>query len=313
KYNSKWLGKMSFADVIELSSHFTVQRMLERDMFQKRFYGETKCENCGWVLLPANWEGENVNCPDGCGNNMNMQGREIREKKPIYLHEFLYPMMQGYDSVAMDVDGEVGGNDQTFNMLVGRDLMKELKGKEKFVLTTKLLTDSTGKKMGKSEGNMISLADAPEDMFGKVMSWPDDVIGNAFELCTTLPMDDIASIVKADNPRDAKLRLAFEITKTFLGEKAAKEGQEHFASVIQKKGQPNEKDIPIFTLRGNNNDIITVLFESKLCLSRTEARRAIAGGGVYINDERVKSSDFWAKVKKGDVVQKGKLSFVRVG
>src|SRR3989339_591169 len=144
KYNSEWLGKMNFAGILELTSHFTVQRMMERDMFEKR----------------------------------------QEENKPIYLHEFLYPVMQAYDSVAMEVDGEVGGNDQTFNMLAGRDLMKDLQGKEKFVLTMKLLVDSTGKKMGKSEGNMIALADKPEDMFGKVMSWTDEMILKGFELCT---------------------------------------------------------------------------------------------------------------------------------
>src|SRR3989344_4887360 len=154
KFNSEWLGKMNFLDILELTSHFTVQRMLERDMFEKR----------------------------------------QEEKKPIYLHEFLYPVMQAYDSVAMDVDGEVGGNDQTFNMLAGRDLMKDLKDKEKFVLTMKLLADATGKKMGKSEGNMVALADSAEDMFGKVMSWTDGMILGGFELCTKVPMSEIKKI-----------------------------------------------------------------------------------------------------------------------
>jgi tyrosyl-tRNA synthetase len=183
KFNSKWLAKMSFADVVELSSHFTVQRMMERDMFENR----------------------------------------IKEEKPIYLHEFLYPLMQGYDSVAMDVDGEIGGNDQTFNMLAGRTLMKDLKNKEKFVLTTKLLVDSSGKKMGKTEGNMVAFSDKPEDMFGKVMSWTDGMIANGFELCSTMPMDAVEKFkAETQNPRDQKLKLAYEIVKTFLGEKYAK-------------------------------------------------------------------------------------------
>ena len=126
-FNHKWLGKMDFSDVVEVASYFTVQQMSERDMFDKR----------------------------------------IKEGKPVYLHEFLYPLMQGYDSVAMDVDMEIGGSDQTFNMLAGRTLMRQMKQKEKFVITTKLLTNDEGKKMSKSEGGFIALEDAPEDMYGK--------------------------------------------------------------------------------------------------------------------------------------------------
>src|SRR5258708_32925950 len=136
RFNSKWLAKLTFEDLIEISSHFTVQQMIERDMFQER----------------------------------------IKDEKPIYLHEFFYPLMQGYDSVAMDVDLEIGGNDQMFNMLAGRTLMREFKGKEKFVLACKLLTDASGKKMGKAEGNMITLAEKPETMFGQIISWTDGMI-----------------------------------------------------------------------------------------------------------------------------------------
>ncbi len=268
KYNSKWLGKMALEDVVELGAHFTVQRMLERDMFEKR----------------------------------------MQEEKPIYFHEFLYPLMQGYDSVAMDVDGEIGGNDQTFNMLAGRTLLKDLKNKEKFVLTTKLLVDSTGKKMSKSEGNMVAFADTAEDMFGKVMRWSDDLMQNAFELCTTVGTDEIKSILASANPRDAKLRLAFEITKTFLGEKAAQKGQENFASVIQNKERPDE--IP--ELKTSDFNIVSVLVDSQLSSSRTEAKRAISQGGVYVNDVRVGESDFSMILKSGDIVKKGKRFFVKV-
>lgn len=271
RYNSEWLGKMSFADVVELSSHFTVQRMFERDMFQRR----------------------------------------VEEEKPIYLHEFLYPMMQGYDSVAMDVDGEVGGNDQTFNMLAGRTLMKDLKNKEKFVLTTKLLVDGSGKKMGKSEGNAISLSDSPEDVFGKVMRWTDDMIERGFELCTDIDMDEMKRILLAihhgANPRDAKLLLAYEVTKMFLGEAAAEQGQKHFASVIQSNEKPEE--IP--ELSPSAYDIVTVLVESGFAKSKSDAKQTIEGGGVKINDEKVESFD--VMTKSGDVVQKGKRFFVKIG
>lgn len=266
KYNNDWLGKMNFADVLELASHFTVQQILERDMFAKR----------------------------------------LKEEKPIFQHEFLYPLMQGYDSVAMNVDGEVGGNDQTFNMLAGRTLMKEMSHKEKFVLTVKLLADENGKKMGKSEGNMIALADSPEDMFGKVMTWGDGVIRNSFELCTRLPLSEIDEIMKAANPRDAKLKLAFTITEAFLGTAAAEQGRDYFAKTIQNKERP--ETIPELT--PSAYDIVTVLVEAGFVKSKSEAQREIEGGGVKIND--VKVVDYKSAVKAGDVVQKGKRFFVTV-
>ncbi len=272
KYNSEWLGKMNFADILELTSHFTVQRMMERDMFEKR----------------------------------------KEENKPIYLHEFLYPVMQAYDSVAMDVDGEVGGNDQTFNMLAGRDLMKDLKNKEKFVLTGKLLADTTGKKMGKSEGNMVALADSPEDMFGKVMSWTDGMILSGFELCTKVPVQEIKEIEKelasGVNPRDLKVKLAGEIVKTFLGEEAAKKGEEYFVHTFSKKEVPDE--IP--EIVPSVYDVITVLTESKICKSKSEARQNIDQGGVKINEVKVEAKNYTVPVKSGDVVQKGSRFFVKI-
>ncbi len=270
KFNNDWLGTLTFAEVIDLSSHFTVQRMLERDMFEKR----------------------------------------MNEEKPIYLHEFLYPLMQGYDSVAMDVDGEVGGNDQTFNMLAGRDLMKDLKGKEKFVLATKLLVDSSGKKMGKSEGNMIALSDAPQDVFGKVMRWTDEMIVPGFEICTRVPMHEIEAMDKemklGANPRDFKLNLAYHITQMFLGDEAARMAKEHFSSVIQS----NEKPIDIPELKPSSYDILTALVEAKFVESRGEARRQIEGAGVKLNDQKVESIE--TLVKAGDVIQKGKRFFVKI-
>jgi tyrosyl-tRNA synthetase len=270
KYNSEWFLKMNFADVLDLSSNFTVQRMMERDMFKKR----------------------------------------VEDEKPIYVHEFMYPMMQGYDSVAMDVDGEVGGNDQTFNMLTGRTLMKSLKNKEKFVISGKLLADDSGKKMGKTEGNMVALSDSPEDMFGKVMQWTDRMIVSGFELCTRMPMEEVEKI-KSEmesgvNPRDFKLRLAYTITEIFLGVDAAEKGKAHFEKVIQSKGKPEE--IPELT--PSKTDIITVLVEAGFTPTNSEARRAIKQGGVKINDEKIDTH--LAEVKSRDVVQKGKRFFVKI-
>lgn len=267
KYNSEWLSKLNFADVLELSSHFTVQRMLERDMFEKR----------------------------------------VKEEKPVYVHEFMYPIMQGYDSVAMDVDGEIGGNDQTFNMLTGRDLMKDLKNKEKFVLTTKLLTDTSGKKMGKSEGNIIALTDSPEDMFGKVMSWTDGMILGGFELCTTIPMDEVNKIIKENsNPRDQKVRLAYEVVKTFTNEKSANAAKENFISQFSKKEIPD--DMPEVSAK----NIIDALVGAKICKSKSEARQVIDQGGVKINEKKVEAGDYTASLKSGDIVQKGSRWFVKI-
>ena len=266
KYNSAWLGKLSFYDILELSSHFTVSRLLERDMFANR----------------------------------------IKEGGAVHLHEFMYPIMQAYDSVAMNVDGEIGGNDQTFNMLAGRDLLKELKNKEKFVLTMKLLTDTTGKKMGKSEGNMIALNDSPKDMFGKVMSWPDEFIARGFELCTTALVPSVEEI--KSQPMKQKLALAYEITKTFLGEKSAKIGEESFKNIIQDKDRPT--DMP--EVKPSVYEIAVVLMESKICKSKSEARQIIDQGGVKINDVKVSAKDYNASVKKDDIVQKGSRFFARV-
>jgi len=270
KYNSDWLGKMFFGDVVELAAHFTVQQMLERDMFQER----------------------------------------MKEKKPIHLHEFLYPLMQGYDSVAMDVDGEIGGNDQTFNMLAGRDLMKDMKNKEKFVITMKLLTDPTGKKMGKSEGNMITLLDSADEMFGKVMSWTDGMIDGGFEILTNVSSAEVEELKKENpNPRDQKARLAFEVVKEFRGASEATGASEAFDKLFKDKEIPD--DMPEFHLGSKN--ILDVLMETKLAASKGEARRLVDGGGVKVAGEVVSDYGFTVEpTVEGVVIQKGKRGFAKV-
>jgi tyrosyl-tRNA synthetase len=274
KYNSDWLGKMTFADVVELASHFTVQQILERDMFHNR----------------------------------------MKEGKPIHLHEFLYPLMQGHDSVAMNVDGEIGGNDQTFNMLAGRDLMKSVQGKEKFVITTKLLSDQTGKKMGKSEGNMITLADSADDMFGKVMSWTDGMILSGFELCTLVSDVELKEIEKefkgGANPRDLKARLGRAVVELYHGAELAQKASDNFDQMFKKKEMPDE--IPEFKVE-TEKGVIDVLVESGLVKSKSEARRAIDGKGVKVDGEVVEGYDtVITPTDDGVVVQKGKRHFVRV-
>lgn len=275
--NSKWLDKLTFRNLIEVSSHFTVGQMIVRDMFQER----------------------------------------IRQEKPIHLHEFLYPIAQGYDSVAMGVDMEIGGNDQTFNMLAGRHLMKAMKDKEKFVLTTKLLVDPTGKKMGKSEGNIVNLDEDPNDMYGKIMSWPDGVIGGAFELCTALLAEEINKIKEelknaAVNPRDLKMRLAFEITAINHNKKKAKEAEEHFIKTVQKK-EVVEEDVVERKLESRSWKLVDLLVEIKLAGSRSEARRLVEQGGIKINKETIK--DFNREIEitqEGFLIQRGKRQFVKV-
>jgi tyrosyl-tRNA synthetase len=270
KYNSKWLGKIKLGDLLDLAAHFTVPRLLERDMFQER----------------------------------------LKKGKTIFLHEFLYPVMQAYDSVAMDVDGEVGGNDQTFNMLAGRDLMKELKNKEKFVLATKLLVDPTGKKMGKTEGNMVTLEDAPEEMYGKVMSWSDTLMEVAFEICTRVPMDEVKKIISGD-PRDAKMRLAREIVTLYRSPKDAAAAEENFVRIFQKKEKPTE--VESLKLNIESLNIVDLLVKTKLAASKSEAKRLIEQGGVKVGDKVIADINATVEIPaEGVLIQKGKRHFVRV-
>lgn len=274
KFNSKWLGKLNFADIISIAQNFTVQQMMARDMFQER----------------------------------------LKIDRPIYLHEFFYPLMQAYDSVEMDVDLELGGNDQTFNMLAGRTLMKAMKGKEKFVLTTKLLSDPTGKKMGKSEGNMITLADEPKDIYGKVMSWSDEMILPAFEILTDLPMAEIKEIeneMKAGaNPKKYKMLLAYKVVEIYCGKENAISAEESFKQVFQEGLNPEK--IPVFKIKERN--IVEVLVKTGLAETKSQARRLIKEGGVKVDQKTVKDENFVIEKidKDGVVIQKGKRFFAKI-
>lgn len=274
-YNSAWLDKLSFIDLIELASNFTVQQMVIRDMFQER----------------------------------------IKSKKPIFLHEFLYPLAQGYDSVAMDVDLEVGGRDQTFNMLIGRDMIKALKKKEKCVLAMKLLADPSGKKMGKSEGNAVNLDAVPEEMYGKIMAWPDDFISVGFELCTDLPMKEVKDISmslqdKRINPREAKARLAKEIVTLCHGKLMAQIAEDEFNRVFRQKETPSK--IPQIHLPETSLDILDLLVRTKMASSKSEAKRLILQKGVKIDGT---VQDDWREtieVKKGLLLQVGNRRFCKI-
>ena len=275
KFNADWLGKMNFADVLELASKTTVQRMLDRDMFQKR----------------------------------------IEEGKPIYVHEFMYPLMQGQDSVAMMVDGEIGGNDQLFNMLMGRELLKE-HGKEKFVVTVKLLADPTGKKMGKSEGNMITLDDSADSMFGKIMSWGDGMIIGGFELCTNIPREQILEIELAlqngENPIQFKKQLAREIITLYHSADQAIDAQNNWERTFSEGGLPDV--VPEIT--GEHGKLLSeILVQNGYLESKTEFRRLTDEGGVKIISDDLseeKITDFQYKLFETIVLKVGKKKFVKI-
>lgn len=273
-FNHKWLQKMSFEDVIELASHFTVQQMLERDMFEIR----------------------------------------IKDGKPVYLHEFLYPLMQGYDSVAMDVDVEIGGSDQTFNMLAGRTLQRQINGREKFVITMKLLENAEGKKMSKTEAGFIALNDTPKEMFGKLMAMDDSMILPYAELASDYSADEVEGIKKRlkqqVNPRDIKADLAERIVTTYHNAAAAKKARLGFDKVFKRGELPD--DIEDFILKGKKN-IIDLLVITKLVTSKSEARRMIKQKAIKVDEVVVNSEDTDIEAAKGGVVlQRGKRRFIRI-
>jgi len=277
KNNYNWLSKLKFTNIIELTSLFTVQQMLAREMFQKR----------------------------------------LAEGKDLYLNELMYPLMQAYDSVAMDVDMEIGGNDQMFNMLAGRTLMKKLKNKEKLVITTKLLEDPTGKKMGKTEGNAISLTDSAEDMFGKIMSWPDTIITLAMNILTDLPLTEIKEwenkLAQGINPRDAKMVLAYEVVKIYKGEVEANKGKDNFIRVFQEKEKPLEIPEIKIDFSGEEIGVLDLFVKAGLTASNSEGRRLINEKALKINDQLVTTPDYKVKLSEKELLlQRGKRQFIKV-
>lgn len=259
-FNSKWSDKVSFKDLIEITSNFTVQQMIERDMFQER----------------------------------------LKKNEPIHLHEFLYPIAQAYDSVFMDVDLEVGGNDQLFNMMAGRTLMKAMKSKEKYVLTTKLLVDSEGKKVGKTTGNALFLDSKPEEFYAGIMSFPDEVIFLGFELLTEIDLTNLPKEIKKD-PLLMKKKLSFEVIKLLWGEKKAKQSALRFDRTFSKREPEFNEKIKI------SKSLVDTVAPFTNLKSTSDAKRLIQQGGVHINGDTV--TDLNYKIKKGDRVKIGKKIF----
>ena len=268
-YNSDWLSKLSFKDVVSLAANFTVQQMIERDMFQRR----------------------------------------LENKSPIYLHEFLYPLMQGYDSVAMDVDIELCGNDQIFNALAGRTLLKRIKNKEKFVIALNLMANpKTGELMSKNKGAGVFLSLPPNEMFGAIMAEPDEMIEVFFVNNTRIPLTQKDEIMAA-GPRNAKARVAFEIVKIFFGEDKAKFAEEEFNKTFREGGlMPN--DAPQIHA-GKGDLLIDVVIKSGLVSSKNEIKRLIDEGAVS-DFKKGKISDYHFKLLESLDLRIGKHRFLKI-
>lgn len=273
-YNHDWLSKLDFEEVLNLASNFTVQQMMERDMFQKR----------------------------------------LQEQKPIHLHEFLYPLMQGYDSVAMDVDIEMCGNDQKFNALAGRTLQRKINNKEKFVFITTLLENpKTGEKMmSKSLGTGVFLDSSADEMFGGIMAQADENMKQLFIDCTLLPLPEIEEILAGNNPKEQKLRLALEISKMYHGQEQAEKAQTNWEKTFSEGGLPDV--IP--EISGEVGKLLSeLLVENNYLKSKTEFRQLTDEGGIKMISEDLseeKITDFQYKLTNTIVLKIGKKKFVKV-
>lgn len=274
-FNSEWLGKLTNTDLIELMANTTVQRMLERDMFQKR----------------------------------------IAENKPIHLHEFVYPIFQGYDSVALNTDVELCGGDQKFNALMGRTLVKKYKNKEKFVVCVNLMENPvTGELMSKSRGTGVFLNVDANTMFGQIMSQPDEMIEILLINDTRIPKNIIESLDIKNKPMDAKIFTAFEIVKIFFGEESARNSRENFINTFSKKDFP--ADAPVFNIKKGENipliDIIDKNFGNEL--SRSEIKRLFQQNSITINDEKINDIGYIAgsSEEKDLQVKIGKRKFLLI-
>jgi tyrosyl-tRNA synthetase len=276
-FNKDWLGKMTFEDVVRLCSRYTVARILERDDFTKR----------------------------------------LNEQKPISMHEILYPLCQGMDSVEINSDVEIGGNDQKFNNLVGRTLMEQYGQEPQVVVLCPLLVGLDGKeKMSQSLGNYISVIDSPNDMYGKTMSIPDELIENYFELATDVPMDEVrALLANTPNPRDAKRRLAREIVALYHGSEAGQAADDYFVETFSKRNQPveaEEVEIPSPSIEGHQVSIPALVVALGLAKSNGAAKDLVKAGAVSLDGEKVAELRLSVADLRGKVLKVGKHQFKRL-
>ncbi len=268
--NSKWLKKLTYLEITKQANNFSLNEFISRENISKR----------------------------------------LNQGKRISLRELLYPLMQGYDSVMINSDVEVGGTDQRFNLLTGRSLQKYYNQEPQDIITNPLIEGLDGEKMSSSKGNTINLTDKPDDMFGKVMSLKDDLIIRYFTLLTRVEMKEVKKYEKAikdgENPRNIKIMLAKEIVRMYHSEKEAIKAEKYFIETFSKKQTPEEMP----EIKPKEYDIISILHESGLVSSRGEARRVLSQKGVKVNGKVVIDGNY--KVVKKSVVQKGKIKFLRI-
>lgn len=268
-YNGDWLNKLTKTEILNIAEHFSVQQLIERDMFQER----------------------------------------IKKGESINLREFLYPLLQAYDSVYMDVDLELGGRDQTFNMLAGRSLMKGMLGKEKFVMTMPLLSDARGVKIGKSEGNVIGLTDLPNDLFGKIMSLGDDAIIPMFTLLSDVPTEEIANFNLKKDAMILKKRIASILITQLYDEVSAKKAKENFVNTFQKKEIPESMQ----EIKCKIGDVLSeVLVKNKVLSSKGEWRRLILSKSIHDLSNKKHITDVDLKVSKDLTLKIGKKKFIKI-
>ncbi len=276
RFNGEWFSKMNFAEIMELASKFTVARMLERDDFAKRYANQ----------------------------------------QPISIHEFFYPLMQGYDSVMIRADVEIGATEQKFNLVIGRDIQREYGQEPQVILTLPVLEGLDGKqRMSKSIGNYIGIDEDPKEMYGKTMSIPDELIYRYFELVTDVDqktLDEIKAKLEdpKTNPRDLKMQLAYTLVRMYHGEEAAEYASAEFKKVFVKKDIPDE--MPEMKFTQTQMRIDELLLTTKTANSKSEARRLITGGGVSVDGQKITDPFFTVDLKDGQILKVGKRKFVRI-
>lgn len=272
--NGDWLDKLTYVDLIKIMGQTTVQQLLERDMFQER----------------------------------------LKNGLPIHTHEIIYPLMQGYDSVVMDVDLEIGGTDQTFNMMMGRTLQKIYNNHEKWVLTTPIIDGTDSRKMSKSYNNYVALTENPTDMYGKLMSISDEMIIDYFTVLTDVPITEIEEIKKSmttgENPMIFKKKLAFIITQMYHNEKEARKSEQHFQTISQKKGIPENN--PVHLISASSTTVFSLASGARKELSNSEIRRRIEQRAVSIDSQKYTNPNEEITPKSGSILKTGKRDFHQI-
>lgn len=265
-YNSEWLGKLTAKELLNLAVKFTAQQMIQRRNFKER------------------WD----------------------RAKPIGLHELNYPLLQGFDSVKIQADVELGGYDQLFNLNTGRDVQKMFGQALQDIMTLKMLSGLDGRKMSTSWGNVININDRPQEQFGKIMSLRDELIMDYFELCTRIPLGEIKKLP----PRDAKARLAREIVMIFYGKEAALAAEKEFNKIFKEGGVPSE--IPAVSIEEKSLNILDLIVKARLAPSKSEAKRLVEQGGVEIDREIKRDWREQIDIKRGQIVRVGKRKFIKI-